>query len=154
MLYPFLIQMDIAFCVSHRTAVEVLEAVNVLIGEHPSATVATVGHSLGAAIALLDGVYLRLQLDPSIGVRVIGYGLPRVGNQDFANYVDYILPKDVAWVSGTTIVGARSTSKRPENGAGQDNPDPRCIVGTVSNIYDATFSDHRGPYNGITLTCD
>ena len=58
----------------------------ILIGEHPSATVATVGHSLGAALALLDGVYPRLQLDPSIRVRVIGYGLPRVGNQDFANY--------------------------------------------------------------------
>jgi Lipase (class 3) len=56
--------------------VEVLEAVNILIGERPSATVATVGHSLGAALALVDNVYLRLQLelDPSIRVRVIGYG--------------------------------------------------------------------------------
>lgn len=55
---------------------EVLEAVNILIGERPSATVATVGHSLGAALALVNGVYLRLQLelDPSIRVRVIGYG--------------------------------------------------------------------------------
>lgn len=48
-----------------------------------------------------------------------------MANEDFANYVDYILPKDVvhinnnmrdpvpivACLSGTTIVGARSTSK-------------------------------------------
>ena len=48
-----------------------------------------------------------------------------MANEDFANYVDYILPQDVvhinnnmrdpvpivACLSGTTIVGARSTSK-------------------------------------------
>lgn len=148
-----------------------LEAVNILLGEHPTATVATVGHSLGAALALLNGVYLRLQLDPSIRVRVIGYGLPRVGNEDFANYVDFILPKDVGHINNmrdpVPIVPGMSLGYHhcrgeihiQESGewitcAGQDNPDPRCIVGTVSSIYDATFSDHRGPYNGITLTCD
>ena len=47
-----------------------------------------VGHSLGAALSLLDGVYLRLQLSESVSVRVVGYGMPRVGNQDFANWVD------------------------------------------------------------------
>jgi predicted lipase len=47
-----------------------------------------VGHSLGAALALLDGVFFRKQLDSSVSVRVVGYGMPRVGNQDFANFVD------------------------------------------------------------------
>lgn len=41
----------------------------------------------GAALALLDAVYLPLQL-PDITTRFVGYGLPRVGNQAFADYVD------------------------------------------------------------------
>ncbi len=40
-------------------------------------SVTVVGHSLGAAIALLDGVYLDLQL-PTASVSVISYGMPRV----------------------------------------------------------------------------
>ncbi len=40
-------------------------------------SVTVVGHSLGGAIALLDGVYLDLQL-PSATVSVISYGMPRV----------------------------------------------------------------------------
>ena len=54
--------------------------------------VTVIGHSLGAALALLDGVRLRLVLAPTTDVRVVGYGMPRVGNQDFANFVDTILP--------------------------------------------------------------
>lgn len=57
----------------------------------------------GAAIALIDAVYLPLHLS-DITIRMIGYGLPRVrkllvffslvesvsqvGNQAFANYLD------------------------------------------------------------------
>ncbi|KAK0484103.1 Alpha/Beta hydrolase protein [Armillaria luteobubalina] len=50
-------------------------------------SVTVVGHSLGGAIALLDRVYLDLQL-PTVSVSVISYGMPRVGNQAFADYVD------------------------------------------------------------------
>ena len=41
----------------------------------------------GAAIALIDAIFLPLNI-PGITTRFVGYGLPRVGNQDFANYVD------------------------------------------------------------------
>ena len=41
----------------------------------------------GAAIGLLDAVYLPLHI-PNITTRFVGYGLPRVGNQHFADYVD------------------------------------------------------------------
>jgi predicted lipase len=50
-------------------------------------TVTVVGHSLGAALALLDGLFLSLNL-PSVTVKVVGYGMPRVGNQAFADFVD------------------------------------------------------------------
>ncbi|KIL62016.1 hypothetical protein M378DRAFT_166163, partial [Amanita muscaria Koide BX008] len=39
---------------------------------------------LCASIAILDSVFLPLHLSPNITV----YGMPRVGNQEFAAYVD------------------------------------------------------------------
>ena len=48
--------------------------------------------SLGAAIALLDAVYLPLQIS-GITTRFIGYGLPRIGNQAFADYIDSLSAK-------------------------------------------------------------
>ena len=53
-----------------------------------SSSVTVVGHSLGAALALLDGISLSLHLLANVKVRVIGYGMPRVGNQAFAIWVD------------------------------------------------------------------
>lgn len=44
--------------------------------------------SIGAAITLLDSVYLPLWLPEGTTFQTIGYGLPRVGNQAFADYVD------------------------------------------------------------------
>ena len=41
----------------------------------------------GAAISLLDALYIPLHI-PSANVKFVGYGLPRVGNQAFADYVD------------------------------------------------------------------
>ncbi|KAF8625011.1 hypothetical protein AX15_005596, partial [Amanita polypyramis BW_CC] len=69
------------------TATQVLSAVQTALSTHNANKVTVVGHSLGAAIALLDGVYLLLHL-PGVSVNTIGYGMPRVGNQAFADYVD------------------------------------------------------------------
>ncbi len=51
-------------------------------------SVTVVGHSLGGALALLDGVYFSMQLPKNVTVKVISYGMPRVGNQTFASFVD------------------------------------------------------------------
>ena len=42
----------------------------------------------GAAITVLDSVYLPLWLPAGTTFQTICYGLPRVGNQAFADYVD------------------------------------------------------------------
>ena len=47
-----------------------------------------VGHSLGAAQALLDAVFLPLHLPSGTKFKFVGYGMPRVGNQEFADFVD------------------------------------------------------------------
>jgi predicted lipase len=80
------------------TAPTILSYVKQALTAHGASSVTIVGHSLGAALALIDGVYLRLQL-PSATVRVVGYGMPRVGNQDFANWVDSNLGGHVTHVN-------------------------------------------------------
>ena len=70
-----------------RTASQILSAVQETLSTKGTSSVTVVGHSLGAALALLDGVSLSLRL-PSATVTVYGYGMPRVGNQAFADFVD------------------------------------------------------------------
>ena len=50
-----------------------------------------VGHSLGGAIALLDSVFLPLHLPSGTVFKTVTYGMPRVGNQAWANYVDEVV---------------------------------------------------------------
>lgn len=61
-----------------RSAQDVLAAVQQTLDDNGSSNVAVVGHSLGAAIALIDTMFLSMNLDSSVNVRHIGYGLPRV----------------------------------------------------------------------------
>ncbi|TCD61803.1 hypothetical protein EIP91_007889 [Steccherinum ochraceum] len=71
-----------------NTASAILSAVQLTMSSHPVTHVTMVSHSLGAAIALLDSVFLPLHLPSGTTFRTVGYGMPRVGNQAFANYVD------------------------------------------------------------------
>jgi hypothetical protein len=148
----------------------VSNAVSYSLSHFPDAGVTTVGYSLGAAVALLDAVYLQLQL-PSVQIKTFGYGMPRVGNQDFADFVDQLLPGSVTHINNKKdpmpIVPSINRGYHQPSGEihiqdqsgdwilcpGQDNSDPRCSAGTVSSISDATFSDHRGAYGGIMMTC-
>ena len=44
--------------------------------------------SPGAALALLDSVFLRLQQPTTISVKFVGYGVSRIGNKAWADFVD------------------------------------------------------------------
>ncbi|KAF8799863.1 hypothetical protein BYT27DRAFT_7263486 [Phlegmacium glaucopus] len=70
-----------------KTATKILSAVKSAIATHGATKVTIVGHALGAAIALLDGVYLPLHIS-GVSFKIIGYGMPRVGNHAFADYID------------------------------------------------------------------
>jgi predicted lipase len=145
--------------------------VGTLIQSYPDAMVTTVGYSLGGAIALLDGLLLRMLLDPTTEVRVVTYGMSRVGNSAFASMVDAILPGGVKHINNkrdpVPVVPALSLGYNQVSGEihiqdtgewiscpGEDNGDPRCTAGTVTSINNAQFSDHPGPYNGIMINCN
>ncbi len=148
-----------------------IQAVYSLLATYQGASVTTVGHSVGGALALLDGIFLRMQLDPTVDVRIVTYGTPRVGNDVFASFANAMLAgrvkhinnkKDPLPIVPAITLGFHQTSGEIHiqgSGAwiecpGEDNADPRCIAGTVTNIGNAQWSDHPGPYNGVMIKCN
>ncbi|KIK57088.1 hypothetical protein GYMLUDRAFT_46709 [Collybiopsis luxurians FD-317 M1] len=152
-----------------NTATAVLAAVQKTMAAHSATSITTTGHSLGAAISLLDALYLSIQV-PSATVTFIGYGLPRVGNQAFANLIDSTLPNRVSHVNNKEDVvpilpgmflGFHHPSGEKhilDSNAwvacpGQDNESSECSTGDVSNIFEGDISDHDGPYDGVEMGC-
>ncbi|KAI0062860.1 alpha/beta-hydrolase [Artomyces pyxidatus] len=151
-----------------RSAPAVLTAVQSALEAHDSKSVTVVGHSLGAALALLDSVFLPLHLPSDVTVTTVGYGMPRVGNQAFANYVDAhqkltrINNKEdpIPIVPGRFLgfVHASGEVHIEDSNAwdacpGQDNPSALCSTGDVPNIFESDESDHDGPYDGVEMGC-
>jgi hypothetical protein len=151
------------------TATTILANVQSAMSAHGTTSITTVGHSLGAAISLLDALYLSINI-PSATVKFVGYGLPRVGNQAFANLIDSTLPSRVTHINNKEdivpilpgeflgFVHPSGEDHIMDNGAwvacpGQDNPSDECSTGDVPNIFEGNTSDHDGPYNGITMGC-
>ncbi|EGO01496.1 hypothetical protein SERLA73DRAFT_85185 [Serpula lacrymans var. lacrymans S7.3] len=150
------------------TATDVLAAVESAMSTYSTTTVTIVGHSLGAAISLLDSVYLPLWLPSGTTFQTFGYGLPRVGNQAFANYVDANLhlthvnneedPIPICPGMFLGFVHPAGEVHIEDSGEwaacpGQDNPSTQCIVGDVPYIWDGDETDHDGPYNGVEMGC-
>ncbi|VDB96293.1 unnamed protein product [Peniophora sp. CBMAI 1063] len=149
-----------------KTASSVLAAVKASMSAHATSSVTVVGHSLGAAISLIDSVFLTLNLGSDATIKYIGYGLPRVGNQAFADYLDanidvtHINNKedDVPIVPGM-FLGYHHPSGEihiQDSGAwdscpGQDNESALCTTGDVSSIFTGDEDDHDGPYNGVYM---
>jgi len=151
-----------------KTAAAILANVQLTMSRYNVNSVTMVGHSLGAALALLEAVYLPKHLPKTTVFQSVVYGLPRVGNKDFANYVDAnvrlthinnlkdpmpIIPgKFMGYVHPAGEVHIEASGKWAIC-PGHDNPSPECIVGTVSSIFSANETNHDGPYNGIHMHC-
>lgn len=151
-----------------NSAAAILSAVQSGLSRYGGSHVTVTGHSLGAAIALLDSVYLPLHIS-GITVTFIGYGLPRVGNQDFANYVDAqpisvthinnkedpipILPGEfLGYVHPSGEVHIEDSGEWA-NCPGQDNPSTQCSTGDVPTLAQGDLDDHDGPYDGVEMGC-
>ncbi|TFK42084.1 lipase class 3 family protein [Crucibulum laeve] len=153
-----------------KTANQILTAVRTAISAHSATRVTVVGHSLGAAIALLDGVYLPLHIS-GVTFSTIVYGLPGVGNQAFANYLmstilnvtsNFLQRKDIVPLFPGQFLGYHQPSGEvhiAEDNSwlscpGQDNPSTQCAAGDVRNIFQLlTHDDHGGPYDGVNMGC-
>ncbi|KAH9479043.1 Lipase [Psilocybe cubensis] len=156
--------------VQAKTATTILKWVKKGISAHSAKKVTIVGHSLGGALALLDGVYLPLHIT-GVTFRVIGYGMPRVGNQNFAKYVDnHIKGKQLTRINNRedpvpTVPGIYLGYHHPSGEVhitddkkwlacpGQDNPSTQCSTGDVPNVFVGNVADHHGPYGGVSMDC-
>ncbi|KAF7784892.1 hypothetical protein Agabi119p4_1057 [Agaricus bisporus var. burnettii] len=154
------------FALQHaRAAKAILSAVKITIARHNATKVALVGHSLGGAIALLDSVYLPLHIK-GVEFHTITYGLPRVGNIAFANYVDEHTSltrinnkRDPIPTTPLQLLSYRHPSGEVHITGGnkwlacpgQENPSFRCTFGSVPLFLVGNPLDHHGSYNGVNM---
>ncbi|KAK7031541.1 lipase [Favolaschia claudopus] len=157
-----------------KTAPQILAAVQTALAQSGVKKVTLVGHSLGGAIALIDSIYLPLHIT-GVTFQTIVYGLPRVGNQAFAdlasagNTVTHINNKEdiVPILPGSDFCLTRGKflgfhhptgeihiqdSNAWDACPGQDNPSTLCTTGDVPNILEGDESDHDGPYDGVEMS--
>ncbi|KIK50351.1 hypothetical protein GYMLUDRAFT_51247 [Collybiopsis luxurians FD-317 M1] len=148
-----------------RTADGVLAGVQQGLAANNANNVLITGHSLGAAVASLDAMFLKENLDPSVTLTTTVFGLPRVGDQAWADFVDSTLGDSFSFVTNQhdpvpTVPpellgfvhpsGENHITSVDSNGQatgfiacpGQDNDN--CASG--NNILDASVSNHLGPY--------
>jgi len=148
-----------------RTSAGVLSGVQSAIASTGATNVLVTGHSLGAAVATLDAMMLIENLDPSIQMTTSVFGLPRVGDQAWADFVDASLGTTLSHITNQNdpvptvppeflgfvqpsqefhITGVNSAGQATGIVAcpGQDNEN--CSTG--NNVLDSSISNHLGPY--------
>ncbi|KAJ3934131.1 MAG: alpha/beta-hydrolase [Lentinula lateritia] len=148
-----------------RTADGVLAGVQNGLSTKNATNVLVTGHSLGAAVATLDAMFLKENLDPSVQLTTSVFGLPRVGDQAWADFVDSSLGNTLSHITNQNdpvptvppeflgfvhpsnefhITGVDSNGQATGIIAcpGQDNEN--CSTG--NDILDASVANHLGPY--------
>ncbi|KZT56754.1 alpha/beta-hydrolase [Calocera cornea HHB12733] len=149
-----------------RSASTILAAVESGISTYGASQVYVVGHSLGAAVGLLNALYLATHISVPITTRV--FGLPRVGNQAFANYVESVLPGLWHVTDDNDIV-----PRLPSTDFGYEHPSGEVFITQVGgSTYDLcpgqenyncaigiffledSDSPHDGPYAGVRIGSD
>ncbi|KIJ57824.1 hypothetical protein HYDPIDRAFT_178148 [Hydnomerulius pinastri MD-312] len=113
-----------------KSATDVLNAVNQTMLKYGSAPVTMIGHSMGTTF------------------KIIAYGLPRVGNREFANYdpVPVLPPIILGFVHPAGEVHIKDSGE-------WDNSSTKCSVEDVPIAFLGNATEHPGPYNGIILGC-
>ncbi|KAF8320775.1 alpha/beta-hydrolase [Clavulina sp. PMI_390] len=154
-----------------NTATTLLAAVQNAMAATGSTHIVLTGHSIGAAVALLDAVYLPLHLPSATTFSTAVFGLPRVGNTAFASYVDghttnfaHITNKHdpVPTLPGRFLGFTHPSNEKHivttglKDGnwyacAGQDNTNRDCSTGAVPNLFSGNEADHNGPYGDIEM---
>ncbi|KAK0542835.1 hypothetical protein OC844_007711, partial [Tilletia horrida] len=148
-----------------------------LLAMHPdTAGIVAAGHSLGAAIATLDGIALRGAVPASVEVEVGVFGQPRLGNPIFASLVDRLVhDRDQRFkyhhvVKGTDIVphlgplisGYQHSGSEVFIPTEESGPDAAAVLCSGQENTNCAMNpdlklgtkDHGGPYFGIHLGRD
>ncbi|KAJ7748195.1 alpha/beta-hydrolase [Mycena maculata] len=142
-----------------RTADGLLAGVKAGLASTGVTKVAVTGHSLGAALASMTGAMIKDAVDPSIDVSVVTFGLPRGGNEAWANFLDSKLgltfvtnqhdpipivpPKALGFQhSSGEIHIVDDTQQNLVACPGQDNVN--CATG--NSVIDFDIINHLGPY--------
>lgn len=139
--------------------------------------VIVLGHSLGAAVGQLLGLYLDALLSHSATVETRNFATPRVGNPAYANYVDarmgsrqqhlqnyndpfpHLPPKDWGFRHPSNEIFLPSAgSMNPVACTGQENK--KCAnehaepLDWLTSFVSLSKTDiHSGPYLGVMLHC-
>ncbi|KAG7441490.1 alpha/beta-hydrolase [Guyanagaster necrorhizus] len=149
------------------TAREILTEVQSLIESKGTSNLVVVGHSLGGALAELDGLFFALNI-PSASIKVMTYGTPRVGNLAFAELIDSKVPnfkrinnkhdfipilpgRDLGYAQPETEIHILEPGSAVACPGNDDVTDPECQIKTVPNIFEGKLLDHLGPYEGIYI---
>ncbi|KAK0466793.1 alpha/beta-hydrolase [Desarmillaria tabescens] len=150
-----------------RSAKDILRTVTTALSEYNTNSVTLVGHSLGAALSLLDTVYLSLHLNASY--RMVGYGLPRVGNQEFADYLDASFPGKISHINNKQdpipiLPGMALGFHQPSGEIHIDSDDNwnSCpgqgltrkrdvLSGMLVAVFVGDLNNHDGPYDGVEM---
>ncbi|KAI0705109.1 alpha/beta-hydrolase [Cerioporus squamosus] len=153
-----------------RTADLVLSTVQDGLSSTGFKKVLVTGHSLGAAIASLDAAMLRMALPQDVSVDAVVFGLPRVGNQEWADLLSSLVP-DFAHVTNQNdpvpnvpphfldfqhppgelhieSVDDKTGDAQIVACPGQENDN--CAAG--NSLLDTSIPNHLGPYfSGISF---
>jgi len=148
-----------------RTAPSILSGVKNGLASKGVNNVLVVGHSLGAAVATMGAVMLRQQLPSSVNMNTVVFGLPRGGNQAWADlvnaellpnfnhftnqndpvptvpprFLDYVQPENEVHIRAVDSQGqATDVVACP----GQENE--HCSEG--NSVLQASVANHIGPY--------
>jgi len=155
-----------------RTADGVLSGVQSALASSGFNNVAVTGHSLGAAVAVFDAVMLKQNLPSTVNLSTAVFGLPRSGNQAWADLVDSEIGSQFFHVTNqhdpvptvplrdflgldyqqpsneVHIVSVNGAVANTVSCPGQENEN--CSEG--NSLLDADVSNHLGPYfNSITV---
>ncbi|KAI0262336.1 alpha/beta-hydrolase [Gloeopeniophorella convolvens] len=146
-----------------RSADVVLSTVRSALQTTGAQKVAVTGHSLGAAIATMDALMLRQNLDPGVAINTVVFGLPRGGNAAYADLVDAELGGQFTFVTHgndpVPVVPPRFVGYQHPSGEVHIPPGPTGEANTVecpgqenqhcqdgNSLLDTSIDDHLGPY--------
>ncbi|KAJ8695543.1 hypothetical protein PTI98_008138 [Pleurotus ostreatus] len=149
-----------------RTADGVLSGVQRGLAANNVNKVVVTGHSLGAAIAVMDAMMLKEILGSSVEITTTVFGLPRGGNEEWANFVDQTLGSSLTHVTNQDdpvpilpprLIGYQHPQGEIHINAVDGNGDATDIVACPGQenencsegnniLFDHSVANHAGPY--------